>query len=160
MGWDNSEFFLHCLPGLPGRTEPRCPPYTAVSVFWRDITPLICLTSLLPSRCYLVTSRINHLHSDSGLRCASRVPRSRQQDLESATPPEAGVRGSPCPCPWFLSLVKWTVKLHGGRTGQNSQGLSFPSLLPSLAPGGLPGPEHVCENNCRWRVRRDLSPGS
>lgn len=101
MGWDNSEFFLHCLPGLPGRTEPRCPPYTAVSVFWRDITPLICLTSLLPSRCYLVTSRINHLHSDSGLRCASRVPRSRQQDLESATPPEAGVGGSPCP----LSLV-------------------------------------------------------
>lgn len=57
---------------------------------------------------------------------------------------------APVPCPWFLSLVKWTVKLHGGRIGQNLQGLSFPSLLPSLAPGGLPGPEHVCENNCRW----------
>lgn len=57
---------------------------------------------------------------------------------------------APLPCLWFLSLVRWTVKLRGGRTGQNSQGRSFPSLLPSLAPGGLPGLEHMCENNCRW----------
>lgn len=50
MGWDNSDFFLHCLPGLPGRMEPSGPVFCDVAVFCLDNTLLIfSLLHSLPS---------------------------------------------------------------------------------------------------------------
>lgn len=101
-----------------------------------------------------VASQIDHLHSHSCLSSASGGPQMKTARV-------AGIchltiwsqwHGRPSsPCPWFPSLRTGTVKLHGGRTGQNLHG-RVPGRLSSLAPRGLPGPEHMCADNCRGGI--------
>lgn len=93
-----------------------------------------------------------HLHSFSSQVCfwGSPAKTARVAGLSPLLIWSQWRRKPTSPCPWFPSLTAWTMKLGWGWTGRSLHGLSFPGQLPSLAPRGLRGPEHVRVNNCRW----------
>lgn len=107
LGWDNTEFFLHCLPGLPSRMEPS---WSQCTVLYQECSSLITL-SLLTHLCLTFNSPPNvswghlHLHSNSCLRSASEVPKSCWGQFRHHLEPAAR-EAHPRPCPWVLSFTE------------------------------------------------------